>query len=120
LSTGYVVALPWKLCPTTEKLRVVAQFKLPDGRVFEADKDVTIHVPPKAQQPVLATEPVAVDPPDEKTLPLPRRVEPPAGGPTISNKPAGDFRPLRAEQSVPAGRQPTWHVVEPRARAPLE
>lgn len=44
LSTGYFVILPWKNWPTTEKLRVVAQFVLQDGRVFEADKDVTVRL----------------------------------------------------------------------------
>jgi hypothetical protein len=46
--SGYFVVLPWKCWPTTEKLRVVAQFMLPDGRLFEADKDVTLHLPPLA------------------------------------------------------------------------
>lgn len=44
LSTGYFVILPWKNWPTTEKIRVVAQFVLQDGRVFEADKDVTVRL----------------------------------------------------------------------------
>jgi hypothetical protein len=46
LSTGYYVVLPWKNWPTTPRLRVVAQFILADGRVFEADKDVTIRLRP--------------------------------------------------------------------------
>jgi hypothetical protein len=120
LSTGYTVVLPWKRCPTTEKLRVVAQFKLPDGRVFEADKDVTIHVPLQAQQPQLPPEPVRVAQPEEKNLPMPRRVEPPASGPTISNKPSADLRPVRADQLGPPGPQPAWRVVLPRAHAPVE
>jgi len=45
-STGYYVTLPWKACPEMEKLRVVVQFQLSDGRLFEADKDVTVRVPP--------------------------------------------------------------------------
>jgi hypothetical protein len=120
LSTGYTVVLPWKRCPTSEKLRVVAQFKLPDGRVFEADKDVTIHVPPQAQQLELPPEPVPVVQPEEKTLPTPRRVEPPTSGPTISNKASADLRPVRADQVTPGGQQSTWRVVEPRHRAPVE
>src|SRR5579859_5103072 len=52
LSTGYTLVLPWKTPPATEKLRVVAQFKVPDGRVYEADKDVTIHLPPPGSRPV--------------------------------------------------------------------
>jgi hypothetical protein len=120
LSTGYTIVLPWKRCPTTEKLRVVAQFKLPDGRVFEADKDVTIHVPPQPQQPLLPPEPVPIAEPDEKTLPTPRRVDPPASGPSISNKPPPHVQPVRGEQETPPGLQPVWRIVEPRFRAPVE
>jgi hypothetical protein len=120
LSTGYTVVLPWKRCPTTEKVRVVAQFKLPDGRVFEADKDVTIHLPPQGQQPMLPPEPVPVAQPEEKILPLPRRAEPPASGPTISNKPSAGLQPVRADKVTPAKDQPTWHVVEPHLQAPEE
>jgi hypothetical protein len=46
LSTGYYVVLPWKIWPASSRMRVIAQFKLADGRVFEADKDVTIRLPP--------------------------------------------------------------------------
>ena len=48
LSTGYVLVLPWKVWPTNDKLRVVVQFHTADGRLFEADKDVTIRVVPAA------------------------------------------------------------------------
>jgi hypothetical protein len=120
LSTGYTVVLPWKRCPTTEKLRIVAQFKLPDGRVFEADKDVTIHVPLQAQQPLPPPEAVPVAQPEEKSLPLPRRVDPPGSGPSISNKPSAELRPVRADQVGPAGSQPAWRVVLPRPHAPVE
>ncbi len=47
LTTGYVLVLPWKEPPTTEKVRVVALLRMADGRAFEADKDVTIRVPGK-------------------------------------------------------------------------
>ncbi len=46
-TTGYFVVLPWQSWPTTDKLRVIAQFTLADGRQFEADKDVTVHLPPQ-------------------------------------------------------------------------
>lgn len=49
LSTGYYVVLPWKNWPTSSRMRVVAQFILADGRVFEADKDVTIRLRPDLQ-----------------------------------------------------------------------
>jgi hypothetical protein len=47
-STGYFVVLPWKTWPTSERLRVVVQFVSTDGRVFEAERDVTVHLPPEA------------------------------------------------------------------------
>jgi hypothetical protein len=47
LSTGYFVRLPWKVQPSTTKLRITVRFILPDGRAFEADKDITIRLPPK-------------------------------------------------------------------------
>src|SRR5207302_8908304 len=46
LSTGYFIVLPWKNWPSSEKLRVVAQFTLADGRLFEADKDITVRLSP--------------------------------------------------------------------------
>lgn len=74
-SNGYYVILPWQTWPTTEKLRVVAQFVLTDGRVFEADKDVTLHLAPANSRK-----------PANDTLPAPRSVEPekPADGPELS------------------------------------
>jgi hypothetical protein len=52
LTTGYVLVLPWKTWPSTEKLRVTVQFRLADGRLFEADKDITVRVAPANQRPV--------------------------------------------------------------------
>jgi hypothetical protein len=66
-SSGYYVILPWKTPPTLEKMRVVAQFVLLDGRVFEADKEVTVRLPPAGK----------TKPPDE-SLPPPRPVDGPA------------------------------------------
>jgi hypothetical protein len=69
-STGYLVTLPWRTWPTTEKLRIVARFQLLDGRVFEADKDVTLRLPPESLR---------------KTLPVPGERELPA--PTMPTRP---------------------------------
>ena len=74
-STGYYVILPWKAWPSSSKLRVVAQFSLADGRAFEVDRDVTIHLATEAPHKPPLT------PPDEgpgphlpgPELPLPRR-----------------------------------------------
>lgn len=46
MSKGYVLTLPWQGWPTQENVRVVAQLKLADGRMFEADRDVRVHLPP--------------------------------------------------------------------------
>lgn len=45
-STGYQFILPWKSWPQYENLRVLARLMMPDGRVFEADKDIKIRIPP--------------------------------------------------------------------------
>ena len=51
LGAGYFLVLPWKVWPTNDKLRVDVQFHTADGRLFEADKDVTIRVVPAAKRP---------------------------------------------------------------------
>jgi hypothetical protein len=71
LSTGYYVVLPWKNWPTTSRVRVVAQFILADGRVFEADKDVTIRLPAELKRqppPVIAPADLAPPIPDSLSL----------------------------------------------------
>jgi hypothetical protein len=83
LTTGYVVVLPWKIWPSTEKLRVTVQFRLADGRLFEADRDVTVRVAPANQRPhpglPVLPAPIPAGPPDpagpsisEEALPTPR------------------------------------------------
>src|SRR5262245_54775221 len=49
-STGYLLTFPWKVPPVTDKLRVVVRFQMLSGRVFEADKDVTVRVLPGARE----------------------------------------------------------------------
>lgn len=68
-STGYQLILPWKQLPTSPKIRVVAQFTVADGRVFETDKDLTIKLPLRPPGPILPVVP-------EESLPPPRPVEP--------------------------------------------
>ncbi len=43
-ANGYDLVLPWKVQPISEKVRVTVRLSVADGRVFEADKDVTIRV----------------------------------------------------------------------------
>ncbi len=66
LSNGYHVVLPWKNWPSAERLRVTARLTLPDGRAFEADKDVRLRLTAAAQR-----KPAPA-------LPPPKTVEPPA------------------------------------------
>jgi hypothetical protein len=78
LSTGYFVVFPWKDWPSTNKLHVVARLTLPEGRVLEASRDVSIRLtknPPRR---------LDVPPPDAD-LPPPRPAE--VEGPEIRNKP---------------------------------
>jgi hypothetical protein len=83
LTTGYLLNLPWKTWPTTEKLRVTAQFQLADGRFFEADRDVTVRLTPVNQRPTVtpkANPEAAPQPPAGDSgpmlLPAPRVIEP--------------------------------------------
>lgn len=75
LSTGYYLVLPWKVYPSSEKLRIVVQLTLSDSRVYEADKDVTIKlVPEKYRKKGLPqSDPVEQIPPGEVPLPYPRK-----------------------------------------------
>ena len=99
LSTGYSLVLPWKTWPASEKVRVVVQLMLDDGRVYEAEKDVTVRLAPKALR--------RIDPSGSQELPLPplRKVEPMSGGTTTSTsaKPA----------SIPEVAPPPVQILRP-------
>jgi hypothetical protein len=93
-STGYYFVLPWKVYPSNERIRIVAQFTLADGRVFEADKDVTIKLVPEKYQkkgvPQSEFEEISVGPGLEAPLPLPaprkEEISYPDMGPEIIGK----------------------------------
>lgn len=76
LSTGYTVILPWTAYPRCETVRVVVQFKLLDGRVFEADKDVKVRVSASSLPPAMP-------------MPMPIMPTPPQPGPTPFIMPSG-------------------------------
>jgi hypothetical protein len=115
LTSGYYLVLPWKVCPSTEKVRVVAQFVLSDGRTFEAEKDVTVRLVPLANRPPPAFLPEA---PEGPSLPTPRKVD-------ESPVPGWRAPPPRPAAGDPAGqRQPPKkpslvEAVEFRAPVPL-
>jgi hypothetical protein len=95
-TNGYLVTLPWKVWPSTEKLRVIARLKLNDGRVFEADKDVSVRVAPAHLRRTPAAPPV---------LPAPKPVGPPAPlPPPLPTAPPPT--PVPIPVPTPADKQP--------------
>jgi len=92
-TTGYFIVLAWKNWPTMERLRVVVRFTLADGRVFEADKDVTVHLAPPAlrkQAPANPSPeiPGPVFPDPQSTLSTPRRLDLKPGATSGTSSPA--------------------------------
>jgi hypothetical protein len=120
LTTGYVLVLPWKVWPSTEKLRVTVQFRLADGRLFEADREVTVRVAPINERPrpapvivpsVPAPEPLSPSPPKEISLPLPTRE---------SKEPAREMmRPPVIEPAVNRKVQPAAEILRPIPVVPV-
>jgi hypothetical protein len=121
LTTGYVLNLPWKVWPSTDKLRVTALFQLADGRVFEADKDITIRVTPADKRPAPAPDasstpvfppaPKPADSADPHMLPAPRTIDPakpdkPAPAPDTVGPFLGASRSSTASPNL-------WQKVEP-------
>jgi hypothetical protein len=117
LTTGYLLNLPWKIWPTNEKMRVTAQFQLADGRVFEADRDVTVRLVPINQRP--APVPPKTSPEKEERaapplppkgdngpmlLPAPRLIEPakPDTPPPPDEVPGPFLGTARSAQEPPA------------------
>jgi hypothetical protein len=107
LSNGYSLVLPWKVWPSTDRVRVVAQLRLPDGRVYEADKDVTVRPVPAPPRPV---------PPPA----------PPAGGPMLPPAPLlPDVRPGPPgpvlPPPTPQAQDPNniWHNTPPLPQADI-
>ncbi len=129
-NTGYSLTLPWKVWPSTEKMRVVVVFRMPDGRVFEADKDFTVRLVPLNQRPaILPAEPAFPVPgptppappvtaptppaPEEPVLPPPRQLEKPPPSPP----PSGDGPSLTSAKHAAhfssADPASVWHAVTP-------
>lgn len=86
LASGFFLTLPWQTYPTTDRVRVAVRLSTPDGRAFEADRDVTVR--PIAQPgPRGAPLSVPVSPPYPVVPPVPavgvptgvEELPPPAG-----------------------------------------
>jgi hypothetical protein len=111
-SSGYVLTLPWKSWPTSENLRVVARLLLPDGRAFEADKDIRIRVIPGAHHPAPPSMPGPFVPePDHLHMPRPfdGQSQSPAPAPTPVT-PASDWRPVSLEGAVKLQRPMPFNI----------
>jgi hypothetical protein len=126
LSTGYTVILPWTVFPQCETVRVIAQFKLTDGRVFEADKDVKVRPLPVSARPAELPGPAPLPagpapwgaPPPNPVPPGPNPFVVPSGG----IAPASDLRwsPAPIEGLVSIGRpQPLTGPTAPLPVAPV-
>ena len=44
LNSGYFLLLPWRGWPAHEQLRVVVKMTVPNGKTYEVDKDVRVHL----------------------------------------------------------------------------
>lgn len=114
LTTGYLLNLPWKNWPSTEKLRVTAQFQLADGRVFEADRDVTVRLTPANQRPAVVPNstpnPAPAPPPAGENgpmlLPAPRLIDPAKPDTPLPSEaiPGLFFGAARSTQEPPAAQ----------------
>jgi hypothetical protein len=132
--TGYYLMLSWKVRPKTTTLRVVARFTLPDGRIFEADRDVSVHLPsriePHGPLPTEPSGPVLVDPFTPLPSPQPLQSAPPAPASPPSNpavppppRPVGPDAPPpsspEGRSSLSAVQQGESHSVSLRRPIPL-
>jgi hypothetical protein len=91
-STGFHLKLGWQRPPTTERLRIVAQLAMPDGRVFEADRDITIR--PLFSGPRPHDSRPIIEPPPTQILPAPQ-----PEGPILSSLRAAELgAPLPANR----------------------
>lgn len=97
-STGYTLTLPWKTLPIVENVRVVARFVTPDLRVYEAEKDIKVHLVPGAleKRPVL--------------LPAPPTCPVPSDAPPLLVPTAGRVTSSVSKSAPPESQ---WHAVTP-------
>jgi hypothetical protein len=88
LATGYFVPLQWQQFPTVERVRVAVRLTTVDGRVYEADRDISVRpvaaaspaTPPILPYPVSPGVPIC--PPSTPRQPLTPGA-PPAGVPPV-------------------------------------
>jgi len=123
-TTGYSLTLPWKVWPSTEKVRVVAQLRMADGRVFEADKDITVRLAPIDQRRPVAEEPAEPPAHQPDILPPPRPFLPGQGPPVDPTSPhpapAGTPAPTPTPSNPvsPASSTPGVEILRPVVLVP--
>lgn len=142
LTTGYVLTLVWKVPPSTDKLRVVARFFMLNGRVLEADKDITVRLPPGGARRVIVSPPpgtvIGADPlppvpgvpatptpttpspaPPQTELPPPLPVSPvPAPTPEEEKKTAPPTPKKEPDKKKPEKKEPAPKSPFPPAPSP--
>ncbi len=106
LSTGYTLTLPWKVLPIYENVRIVVRFTTPDGRTYEADRDIKVRLVPGAIQKR------GDMPPEFPPMPAPTS----ESGPILLPTSASWRRaPVQAETS----HQTHWRPVSPDANVTI-
>lgn len=116
-STGYRLSLGFERWPITDRLRVVAYFRMTNGRVFEAGKDVVIRLPPERMRRPLNSPP---SPPEQPTpTPAPSPAPTPAPAPVETPKqtlppptPVPEQLPLPQKKSPTQQEGPTLTRVK--------
>lgn len=111
-NTGYVLNFRYKVFPSTETVRVIARFRMLDGRIFEADKDIRVRVVPLKDRPHTGAPPLlppGVVPPRKpgRELPPPREEKPPRMPPADNGKEPEKPPPMPpADNGKPPGKPP--------------
>jgi hypothetical protein len=60
--TGYQLVLPWKSWPNSSHLRIVVQFRQPDGRIHEDSRTIPVRLTAVKDRPPAPPAPVAARP----------------------------------------------------------
>jgi hypothetical protein len=124
LSTGYSLVLPWQMWPSSEKVRVVVRFKLEDGRLFEADKDVTVRVAPEHKRRMPPADaipsPELVPPPKEIWPPQPGKLQGPAPNSGWSDMPLSQSNSVTLHRAAASPMAGAVEMLRPTSRSPID
>jgi hypothetical protein len=106
ISTGYFVTVPWQTLPSTDRVRVAVRLITTDGRVYEADRDVSVRPPFPPRGGNVLPYPQSADPPSTPVNP---------GVPTIPTPPGGrvPLYPDRPPPGVPPAIPPGTEELPP-------